>query len=110
MRDLLLSTASPGVLIIDDNWMQDYGTWDFEKHRFPDPAVMINSLHELGFKVMLWVCPYVSPDSITFRQLRDKGLLMKHDDGTPVLRRWWNGYSAVVDYTNAEGSAWFSGS
>lgn len=106
-RSIIEHGFPPGVLIIDDNWMQDYGTWDFEKHRFPDPAGMINSLHELGFKVMLWVCPYVSPDSITFRQLRDKGLLMKHADGTPVLRRWWNGYSAVVDYTTTEGSAWF---
>ncbi|MGO4373843.1 glycoside hydrolase family 31 protein, partial [Paenibacillus sp. MCAF20] len=106
-RSIIEHGFPPGVLIIDDNWMQDYGTWDFEKHRFPDPAGMIRDLHELGFKIMLWVCPYVSPDSITFRQLRDQGNLMKHADGTPVLRRWWNGYSAVVDYTSEEGSAWF---
>lgn len=106
-KSIIENGMPPGVLIIDDNWMQDYGTWDFEKHRFPDPAGMVQSLHELGFKIMLWVCPYVSPDSITFRQLLGKGLLMKHADGTPVLRRWWNGYSAVVDYTSAEGAAWF---
>lgn len=106
-RSILENGMPPGVLIIDDNWMQDYGTWDFDKHRFPDPAGMIASLHDLGFKIMLWVCPYVSPDSITFRQLRDKGFLMKHADGTPVLRRWWNGYSAVVDYTSEGGAAWF---
>ncbi|TYP69169.1 glycoside hydrolase family 31 protein [Paenibacillus methanolicus] len=106
-RSIIENGFPPGVLIIDDNWMQDYGTWDFEKHRFPDPAGMIASLHELGFKIMLWVCPYVSPDSIKFRQLRDLGVLMKHADGTPVLRRWWNGYSAVVDYTSEAGAAWF---
>jgi alpha-glucosidase (family GH31 glycosyl hydrolase) len=106
-RSILENGMPPGVLIIDDNWMEDYGTWDFDKHRFPDPAGMVAALHELGFKIMLWVCPYVSPDSITFRQLRDKGFLMKHADGTPVLRRWWNGYSAVVDYTSEGGAAWF---
>lgn len=106
-RSILENGMPPGALIIDDNWMQDYGTWDFNKHRFPDPAGMISSLHDLGFKIMLWVCPYVSADSITFRQLRDRGLLMKHPGGAPVLRRWWNGYSAVVDYTSAEGAAWF---
>jgi alpha-glucosidase (family GH31 glycosyl hydrolase) len=99
----------PGVLILDDNWMQDYGTWEFDKHRFPDPAGMVAALHELGFKVMLWVCPYVSPDSVMYRRLRDSGRLMKHEDGAPVLRRWWNGYSAVVDYTSEEGAAWFKG-
>lgn len=106
-RSIIQQGMPPGVLIIDDNWMQDYGTWDFDKHRFPDPAGMIAALHELGFKIMLWVCPYVSPDSITFRQLRDLGFLMKHANGTPVLRRWWNGYSAVIDYTNLDGAAWF---
>ncbi|MFC4098418.1 glycoside hydrolase family 31 protein [Paenibacillus xanthanilyticus] len=106
-RSIIDNGFPPGVLIIDDNWMQDYGTWDFDKHRFPDPAGMIASLHESGFKIMLWVCPYVSPDSLTFRQLRDLGVLMKHADGTPVLRRWWNGYSAVVDYTSEAGAAWF---
>lgn len=106
-RSILDNGLPPGVLIIDDNWMQDYGTWDFEKHRFPDPAAMIATLHELGFKIMLWVCPYVSPDSLTFRQLRDLGVLMKHTNDTPVLRRWWNGYSAVVDYTREKGAAWF---
>ena len=106
-RSIIQNGMPPGVLIIDDNWMQDYGTWDFNKHRFPDPAAMIDSLHKLGFKIMLWVCPYVSPDSITFRQLRDLGILMKHADGSPVLRRWWNGYSAIVDYTSRDGSEWF---
>ncbi|MHA6480416.1 glycoside hydrolase family 31 protein [Paenibacillus sp. strain BS8-2] len=106
-RSIIENGMPPGVLIIDDNWMQDYGTWDFDKHRFPDPAGMIAVLHELGFKIMLWVCPYVSPDSINFRRLRDLGYVMKYTDGSPVLRRWWNGYSAVVDYTSAGGSAWF---
>lgn len=106
-KSIIQNGMPPGVLIVDDNWMQDYGTWDFDKHRFPDPAGMMESLHELGFKIMLWVCPYVSPDSITFKQLRDLDILMKHEDGTPVLRRWWNGYSAVVDYTSPEGAGWF---
>ncbi|MDH6369970.1 alpha-glucosidase (family GH31 glycosyl hydrolase) [Paenibacillus sp. PastF-3] len=106
-KSIIQNGMPPGVLIIDDNWMQDYGTWDFDKHRFPDPARMIKSLHELGFKIMLWVCPYVSPDSIKFRQLLELGILMKHADGAPVLRRWWNGYSAIVDYTSTEGPAWF---
>ncbi|WNS43927.1 glycoside hydrolase family 31 protein [Paenibacillus sp. MMS20-IR301] len=104
---IINSGLPPGVLILDDNWMNDYGTWDFDRHRFPDPAGMILSLHEMGFKIMLWVCPYVSPDSITFRRLRGLGLLMQYTDGSPILRRWWNGYSAIVDYTNPEGAAWF---
>lgn len=98
----------PGVIIIDDNWMNDYGNWDFSKANFPNPKEMMDSLHKLGFKVMLWVCPYISPDSCGFRELEKKGLLLKASDGTSALRRWWNGYSAVLDYTNKDAVEWFN--
>ena len=32
----------PGVLMIDDNWQEDYGKWDFNKGRFSDPKAMIS--------------------------------------------------------------------
>lgn len=97
----------PGIMIIDDNWMKDYGNWDFSDVNFPGPKKLIDTLHELGFKVMLWVCPYVSPDSCIFRELQAKELLLKTNDGTPAIRRWWNGYSAVLDYTNSAAVQWF---
>src|SRR5690606_11952601 len=51
----------PGVIMIDDNWQQAYGVWEFRKERFDDPKAMIDELHSMGFKVMMWVCPFVSP-------------------------------------------------
>lgn len=39
--------------MIDDNWQEDYGKWDFHPGRFPNPKAMIDSLHQMGFKVML---------------------------------------------------------
>ncbi len=98
----------PGIMIIDDNWMNDYGNWDFSSANFPDPVKMIDELHKLGFKVMLWVCPYVSPDSHVFRELQAKGMLLEANDGTPAIRKWWNGYSAVLDYTNSDAVQWFN--
>ena len=66
----------PGVLMIDDNWQEDYGKWTFHPGRFPDPKAMMNELHALGFKVMVWVCPFVSPDCDVYRALaKTEGLL-----------------------------------
>ena len=48
----------PGVLMIDDTWQEDYGFWKFHPGRFPNPKEMIEQLHKMGFKVMLWVCPF----------------------------------------------------
>ncbi len=98
----------PGILIIDDNWMKDYGDWNFSKEKFPEPKGMVEDLHALGFKVMLWVCPYISPDSAVFRKLEKEGLLLLSRDGTPAIRKWWNGYSAVIDYTDEKAVKWFT--
>ena len=64
---------------------------------------MIEELHAKDFKVMLWVCPFVSPDSPEFRELSAKDLLIKEKgSGNPALIHWWNGFSACYDMTNSE--------
>src|SRR4029079_1789423 len=93
-------------LILDDNWMIDYGNWEFNKDRFPNPKEMIRVLHELGFKVMLWVCPYVSPDSAMYRLLSKKGFLLQTENGESVIRQWWNGHSAMIDYSLDAAGDW----
>ena len=35
----------PGILIIDEGWHQSYGTWDFDKIKFPEPEKMVEELH-----------------------------------------------------------------
>lgn len=96
-----------GVLMIDDNWQEDYGVWRFFKGRFPDPKAMTDKLHSLGFKIMLWIAPFVSPDCATFRDLRNRDFLVKNKEGFPHLAEWWNGYSAVLDLSNPEAWKWF---
>ncbi|MET2985590.1 glycoside hydrolase family 31 protein [Aureibaculum conchae] len=110
-----------GVLMIDDNWQEDYGKWNFHHGRFPDPKAMMKELHDLGFKVMLWVCPFVSPDTEEYRALEKKGAFLRNPknveqaakpwvaQGTPAMIRWWNGVSAVLDLSNPTDVAWFKG-
>lgn len=53
----------PGVFMIDDTWQLGYGTWEFDPRRFADPKGMVEKLHKMGFKVLLWMCPFVSMDA-----------------------------------------------
>ncbi len=111
----------PGVLMIDDNWQEDYGKWEFHPGRFPTPKAMMDELHDLGFKIMLWVCPFVSPDSETYRELAERNLFLKNPDdatmaaapwilpGQPAMIYWWNGVSALLDLSNPESGKWFKG-
>jgi alpha-glucosidase (family GH31 glycosyl hydrolase) len=100
-----------GVIMIDDNWQDRYGTWKFDCENFSDPKGMIEKLHSMGFKVMLWVVPFISPDSPVFRDLAAKKLLIFSDKEKtkPASIEWWNGMSALVDLSNPGGEKWFKG-
>ena len=108
-RAIIENGMPPGIIMIDDNWQEDYGKWNFHKGRFPDPQAMMRELKELGFEVMLWVCPFVSPDSDTYRELEKEGVFMLDSMEKPAMVRWWNGVSAVLDLTNSKGNKWFKG-
>ena len=108
----------PGVIMIDDTWQEDYGVWRFHPGRFPDPKYMMDKLHQMGFKVMLWICPFVSADqAMTVQSLmKDKALLMQQKADRPnwetatdpAIIKWWNGYSASLDFTNPAAVKWFN--
>ncbi len=105
--DIIANDFPHGVLMIDDNWQEDYGNWDFHPGRFSDPKSMMSRLHKQGYKVMMWVCPFVSPDSETFRSLRKNDYLIKTAEGQPYICRWWNGYSGLLDFTHPDAMQWF---
>ena len=94
------------VLMIDDKWSDYYGSFEFNKERFPDAKAMLKELNELGFKVMVWETPFVSPDSPEYRELSAQGLLVKDENGEDAIRNWWNGYSAVMDLSNPAMIEW----
>ena len=116
-RSIIDNGFPPGVLMIDDNWADYYGKFSFRKDRFSDPAKMVDELHNMGFKVMLWVCPFISPDTEVFRELIGKKLVLFDNENDsnadwqkaskPAIINWWNGYSAVLDFTNPETINWY---
>lgn len=119
-RAIIDNGFPPGVLMIDDNWQEDYGTFEFSARRFQNPQGMMAELHRMGFKVMLWVCPFVSADSADFRYLADQDLLhldpQKAQDilwantsNKAAFIRWWNGASACLDVSNPNAMKWFQG-
>lgn len=83
-----------GVFMVDDNWQKYYGNFDFKPERFPDPKGMIDRLHRQGFKIMFWICLFVSPDSPEFRELQQKGFLIKK--GGRMKRPSFRGGTVIV--------------
>ncbi len=106
-RAILDNGFPPGVLMIDDGWQRGIGDWNFAPERFSDPAGMVEELHCMGFRVMLWIVPLVSPDSAGYRLLASTGALLSGTSGKPVVREWWNGQSAVLNLNTSPGQHWF---
>ncbi len=106
-RAIVAHGFRPGVLMIDEGWQKDYGEWVFDRYKFPDPKAMVDELHDMGFKVMLWVVPNVRPDGKYFIQhafqfaTTEKldNYFLRTDYGHVGVSRWWNGYSAAFDMT-----------
>ena len=116
----------PGVFMIDDTWQAGYGDWRFEPSRFADPKGMVEKLHKMGYKVLLWMCPWVSMDTPAFRRIAwgvnpddvkgypTKGGFLNESPKKssygmpyPAAVKWWNGSSALLDFTHPNAVAWF---
>ena len=83
-KGILENGFPAGVLMIDDGWSPYYGRWQFRGDNFRDPKGMIRELHEMGFSVMLWICPFITPDTVEFL----RGNLVSWSGGTGILRLW----------------------
>lgn len=105
-RTIIKNHMPSGLLMIDDGWSDYYGKWDFNIERFSNAKAMVDEIHRLGFKVMLWICPFVTSDTPKFREAEKLNILIKNQDGEVAIRKWWNGYSAVLDMTNPQACQW----
>lgn len=106
-NDALANNFPAGVFMIDDGWAKDYGNFEFDPTNFSDPKQMMDDLHSKGFKVMLWLTPFVSPDGKAFKELLHlNALILKKNSKAPALIKWWNGYSACLDLTKPEAVNW----
>ncbi|NWJ51412.1 MAG: alpha-galactosidase [Bacteroidetes bacterium] len=109
-QSIINNGLTPGVLMIDDNWQEDYGNWCFHPGRFKSPKEMISKLHTMGFKIMVWVCPFVSADSENGREVVRKKLVLQDKNNQPAIINWWNGYSLLLDFSNPKAVEWFKNS
>lgn len=55
---------------------------------------------------MLWVCPYVTPDSKAYREAVQKGFLLQNESGGSFVAEWWNGFSVAVDLSTHPACSW----
>ncbi|CAI5995467.1 unnamed protein product [Closterium sp. NIES-65] len=106
---------SRSVMEIDDKWQTKYGDFDFDPVKFPNPKAMVEMLHALGFKVTLWIMPFVEEASAAYQEGAPKGYFISSSAPAtkglkPGFFKWWQPVpAAALDVTNPEAVAWFVG-
>ena len=72
---------------------------------------MIQNLKEMGFKICLWINPYLSIESERFLEAKDKGYLLKTIEGEIYIADVWGWQPpiAIIDLTNPEAANWYKG-
>ena len=96
-----------GVIEVDDKWEDGYGDLRFDTGKFPDPKAMNDELHRLGFRVTLWIHPFVNIGTHSFEDREVRKFLLKDLSGAPGIIHWWQGDGAVWDFTNPTAAAEF---
>ena len=116
VKDLAASGFPCGVFMTDGGWMKYHGAELFDEIKFPEPLRYFDLIRAQGWKSLLWMSHFVSPDSQKeYRQLRyypyegvpgsgyQKGLdylVHEKDSNRATILRWWSGNSAAYDLTN----------
>ncbi|XP_013404277.1 myogenesis-regulating glycosidase [Lingula anatina] len=96
-------------LEISDHWQAVHGDLIFDTSKFPNISMLSGQLKTMGFKLALWIHPFVNVESKAFVEGVFKnywvrgpnnqvsGLTLSHDDEV----------AAVLDPTNGDATAWF---
>jgi alpha-glucosidase (family GH31 glycosyl hydrolase) len=100
-----------GAIIIDSPWATGYSTFEWDLERFPDPQGMVDHLHSLDVKIMVWTVPGINTDvPELYEHAADKGWLMGASADRPNhVVSWWKGEGSLIDYFNPDAVEWWHG-
>lgn len=89
------------VIVVDFFHWPVQGEWKFDLTYWPDPDAMIAELKELGIELMVSIWPTVDYRSENFKEMKDKGLLIRVESGYPISMDFM-GNTLHYDATNPE--------
>lgn len=93
-----------------------YGDFSFPRSgHWPDPKSMVDELHRLGMKVILWQIPVIKNISDHHAQhdadekyMVEKGYCVKHNNGNCYrVKPLWFRDSLMVDFLNTDAAEWW---
>ena len=87
------------VIVVDFFHWPLQGDWKFDPTYWPDPDAMIAQLKEMGIELMVSIWPTVDKRNPRYREMLEKGLLIRTDRGVRVAMEF-QGSTVHYDATN----------
>lgn len=96
---------------LDIDYMDRFRCFTWDKQRFPEPAKLVDELHEQGFRVVTILDPGIAIGK--HYPAHKSGVDGEHfvlaADGKPLKGRVWPGLCLFPDFTRPETRAWWAG-
>lgn len=89
------------VIVVDFFHWAKQGDWKFDSTYWPNPKEMVKEINELGTEVMVSIWPTVSPDSLNYEEMLEKGYLINVERGHRVGMNF-QGETIHFDATNPD--------
>jgi alpha-glucosidase len=95
---------------MDIDYMDGFRSFTFHPSRFPKPAAVNDTLHQLGYRSVWMIDPglKLEPGWKVYDQGTAGDHWVKNADGTPFIGRVWPGACVFPDFTRAETRAWWA--
>ncbi len=101
------------VKVIDAAWEPYIHSFTFDEKRWPNAEAFIRRVHQLGYKLILWISPWLvkqDPPTPTYLECARRGFFIKNPDGEVYVHRLANSpdfFGTCIDFTNPEARAWW---
>ncbi|XP_066586866.1 uncharacterized protein [Prorops nasuta] len=107
---IALGFLRQGHVLLSEEWQPSAGDFVLDEDRFPSMEETINIIHRRGFRIVFSIQPFISTESINFKDAVANRLLISErgsDPRIPALTRYKGSNSAgVLDITNNKTLPW----
>ncbi|XP_053985952.1 uncharacterized protein LOC128880184 isoform X2 [Hylaeus volcanicus] len=107
---IALGFLRQGHVLLSEEWQPSTGDFVLDEERFPTMEETINIIHRRGFRIAFTIQPFISTESVNFKDAVTSRLLISErgsDPRIPALTRYKHSNSVgVLDITNNKTLPW----
>ncbi|BCU67053.1 alpha-glucosidase [Sulfolobales archaeon HS-7] len=94
-------------IYLDIDYMENYKMFTWDKEKFNDPKGLIDSIHNLGARVVTILDPAIRVDQNYEVFRRGLGSYVETDSGAIFVGDMWSGPSCWVDFLSENARSWW---